>query len=82
MLGLRFSKERTKKLATGNNFIMWNLVIVNPAYRGLDDQLKDNEMEGAMARMGEFHTEFWWKNMKEGLKDLGALRRIILKYIF
>ena len=36
MLGLRFSKERTKKLATGDNSITWNLVIVNPAYRGLD----------------------------------------------
>lgn len=32
------------------------MVIVNPAYRGLDDQLKANEMGGAMARMGEFHT--------------------------
>ena len=82
MLGLRFSKERTKKLATGDNSIMWNLVIVNPAYRDLDDQLKDDEMGGAMARMGEFHTEFWWKNMKEDLKDLGAGRRKILKYIF
>lgn len=33
MLGLRFSKEGTKKLVTGDKRIMWNLVIVNPAYR-------------------------------------------------
>ena len=34
-----------------------------------------------MARIGEFHTEFWWNNMKEDMKDLGAGSRIILKYI-
>jgi hypothetical protein len=39
-------------------------------------------MGGAMARMGEFRTEFWWKNIKEDLKNLGAGRRIMLKYIF
>jgi len=33
-----------------------------------------------MTRMGEFHTEFWWNNLKKDLKDLGARRRIILKY--
>jgi hypothetical protein len=47
----------------------------------LDDQLKDDEKGGAMTIMGEFHTGFWWKNMKEDPKDLGAQRRI-LKYIF
>ena len=36
--------------------------------------------EGKMTRMGEFHTEFWWNNLKKDLKDLGARRRIILKY--
>jgi len=38
--------------------------------------------EVQMARMGEFHTEFWCKNLKEDLKGLGAGRKIILKYIF
>jgi len=38
--------------------------------------------EVQMARMGGFHTEFWWKTLSEDLKDLGAGRMIILKYIF
>jgi len=81
MVGLRFSKGK-KKLATGDNCIMWNFVIVNLTTECLDDQLNDDEMGGEMARTGEFHTEFWWKNLKKDLKDLGAGRRIILKYIF
>lgn len=46
-----------------------------------DDQFKDDELGGGMSSMGEFHTEFWWKNLKEDLEDLGA-GRIILKCIF
>jgi hypothetical protein len=37
--------------------------------------------EVQMSSMEEFHTEFWWKNLKEDLEDLGA-GRIILKCIF
>jgi hypothetical protein len=42
---------------------MRNLVIVNPAYS------RRMRWEVQMARMGEFHTEFWWKTLNEDLKD-------------
>jgi hypothetical protein len=29
----------------------------------------------------EFYIEFWWKNLKEDLEDLGAGRRITLQCI-
>jgi hypothetical protein len=46
-------------------------------------RLRQAEREVPMGT-GEMHTEFWWRNLREGrhLEDSGADERIILKWIF